>query len=184
MKLIKFIGIAILVAVVSIATYLGYYGYFSEISFDEQVLPDEVLVYEAMQGDYKKSKVVMDKVYNELLNDFGIETKRGFGIYYDNPKIVEEENLRSEIGCLLPSIVQQKKDSVGSAFSVKEFKGRRAIVAKFPFKGGGSILVGIMKVYPKMSEILKQKGFENGLPVMEVYDVPNKTIEYRALLPE
>jgi DNA gyrase inhibitor GyrI len=42
----------------------------------------------------------MDKVY-EVLSGVGILSATGIGIYYDDPKIVSGENLRSDVGAIV-----------------------------------------------------------------------------------
>ena len=55
------------------------------------------LLNEQHVGDYKKAGQVMDKIYSRLLGEDTIETSRGFGLYYDYPKKVKKENLRSVV---------------------------------------------------------------------------------------
>ena len=55
----------------------------------------------SLTGDYRQSGELMDKIYYSLLNDYKIETYKGYGKYFDNPKKTEKSNLRSEAGCVV-----------------------------------------------------------------------------------
>lgn len=83
-----------------------YYGGSKKVTCRIEKTGGEKLVYKQMTGDYAKSAKLMDEIYYSLLNVYGIETFKGFGIYYDNPKEVEKSKLRSEIGCII-----EEKDS-------------------------------------------------------------------------
>jgi effector-binding domain-containing protein len=140
----------------------------------------ETLVYENLTGDYKQSPVIMDKVYYSLVNNDKVETYKGFGIYYDNPKSVETSKLRSEIGCIL-----EEKDSVKvvdlkkNNYNIKIFPKGSYLVTEFPFKGKFSVIIGLMKVYPALTDYLKKHGYGEKGAVMEIYDTPNRKIVYR-----
>lgn len=182
MKILKFILIAVLISILSILTYLGYYGYFMELSFSQKNIVEEHLVYKKQLGDYKNTKVTMDEVYHHLLNAYNIDTKHGFGIYHDNPEQVAVEKLRAEIGCILPDSVDLDAIQRDKALLYKRVNEQSVLVCEFPYKGGASILVGMMRVYPLMQEVIQEKSMDpSKVSVMEVYDVPNKRIEYRIL---
>ena len=92
---IVLIIIAVL-AVLLIAVY-AYYGGFGKISFRIENQGGETIVYENVTGDYSQTPKVSDKIYYALLNEEKIETTKGIGIYYDNPKKVDKDKLRSDI---------------------------------------------------------------------------------------
>jgi len=157
----------------------AYYGGFRGININIKKVGGEMIVYEEIVGDYKQSGKVMDKIYTALLNDFGIETFKGIGIYYDNPKKVQQSKLRSEAGCILEpedAIFIQK---ISESFKIKELPKKEFITAEFPYKGKLSILFGIMKVYPAFTKYISENGLKEDGYVMEVYDIPNKKILYR-----
>lgn len=179
MKVLRNTLIIVAILAVIMVCYYAYLGGFSKIEFQVAEAGGEILVYEEMVGDYAQSNTVMDKVYYSLLNDYNIETTKGFGIYYDDPQKVESTKLRSEIGSVL-----EEKDSVRIAelcdrFQVKFCPEQTCIVTEFPFKGPISVMIGLIKVYPAMNEYLKANNLNNDSPIMEIYDVPNKKIYYR-----
>lgn len=179
MKAMKVI-ITIVLALIAlgIITY-AYYGGFHKVEFQVAEQGGETLVYEEMVGDYQQSPVVMDRVYNSLLNNEKIETFKGFGIYYDNPQKVEKSKLRSEVGCMLEDRDTSKINDLKLKYKVKTYPKGQYIVTEFPYKGKLSVIVGIMKVYPKMNKYIKEKGYSEEGAVMEIYDTPSKKIVYR-----
>jgi len=156
----------------------AYYGGFKTITFKEEEQGGETIVYEEMIGDYRQTPKVQDKIYYSLLNNDKIETTKGFGIYYDNPKEVEKIKLRSEIGCIVEGLDSETVAKLAQKYKIKTLPKTLCIVTEFPFKGMLSVFVGIMKVYPAFEKYCKQNGLSDS-PMMEIYDVPNKNIVYR-----
>ena len=162
-----------------IAIVFIYYGALSKINCRIDTQGGETLVFKNMEGDYAKSGKLSDEVYYTLLNDYKIETFKGFGIYFDNPKEVDKNKLRSEIGCIVEQKDISKVSQIKGELKTKIFPEKSYIVAEFPYKGKLSIIFGIMKAYPAIEKIVKEKGYNNNGVVMEIYDVPNKKIIYR-----
>jgi len=160
----------------------AYYGGFQSIEPTVSICGGETLVFEKVSGDYKQSAAVSARVYDRLNKEFEIETYRGFGIYYDKPGTVAPHALRSDIGCILePSDTNQISD-IKREFYVETFPTESYLVAEFPFKGKGSVLVGLMKVYPAMESYIKENNYQMDTPIMEIWDVPNKKTIYRKKL--
>jgi predicted transcriptional regulator YdeE len=156
-----------------------YYGGLSKVNCRIDTQGGETLVFKDMIGDYAKSGKLSNEVYYTLLNDYEIETFKGFGIYYDNPKEVEKNKLRSEIGCIVEQKDISKVSQIKGELKTKTYPEQSYIVAEFPFKGKLSIILGITKVYPSLEKFVKEKGYNNDGAVMEIYDVPNRKILYR-----
>ncbi|GHT50483.1 hypothetical protein AGMMS49982_05880 [Bacteroidia bacterium] len=175
--------IIIAIVIVLLVLIYAYFGGFKRIEFRVEAQGGEMLVYEDMTGDYGQSGAVTDRVYHALLDDYGIATTQGFGIYYDNPKDVEKSKLRSEVGCIVADLESTTASKLLERFKVKTYPITNCIVTEFPYKGMMSIFVGIMKVYPALAQYAKENGYAGGA-VMEIYDVPNKTIIYRQELLE
>ncbi len=173
--------ILIVLAIIAIAVFLfyAYYGGFKKINILISKSGGEVLIYEKIQGDYRQSGVVMDKIYNSLLNEDKIETFKGFGVYYDNPQKVEKSKLRSEAGCVLEKTDIDKLPILENKYTIRTFPEKEYIITEFPYKGKISIFFSIMKVYPALNKFAKQNGYNVETAVMEIYDIPNKKILYR-----
>lgn len=177
MRILIIVFISIIVLFLSV---YAYFGGFRTVEFEERNTGGEIFVYEKVTGNYKQSPVVMDSIYYALLNDFGIETTKAVGVYYDNPQHVEEAKLRSEIGCLLDTPV----DSIliaklSDRFKVKALPEGRYVIGEFPNKGSLSVIVGILNVYPALDKFINERRYKVNGPITEIYDVPSKKIIYR-----
>ena len=64
-------------------------------------------------------------------------------------------------------------------YKIKTLAQGEYIVARFPFKGKMSVMIGIMKVYPAIDKYVKENGYSEKGPIAEIYDMPNKMIVYR-----
>jgi hypothetical protein len=179
MKTIHIIMIVVAAMAICIIGFSAYWGAFKRIRFSVLEQGGEILVYQDMKGDYRQSGVVMDKVYYSLLHDYQMETYKGFGIYYDNPRKVETSKLRSEIGCIIEESDIHRLSELEGSFLIKTYPKARYLVAEFPYKGKFSVMFGLMKVYPALNRYIKQNGYDEQGAVMEIYDAPGKKILYR-----
>lgn len=157
--------------------YLSWAGLFTEIKISEEKAGPFFLAYDVSVGPYKKSADVMDRIYNTLLGEKGVSATTGFGLYYDKPGTVPEEKLRSIAGCIVEKEYQNKLLAPSPKFRTGSLPESNAIVARFPYKGKVSVLIGVFRVYPELSRYMSEKGVAPG-PVMELYDVKNGTISY------
>ena len=178
MKIMKVILIIFAILMVLLIVIYAYYGGFKKISFRIENQGGEVVVYENITGDYSQSPKVSDRVYYTLLNDEKIETTKGFGIYYDNPKIVAKDKLRSEIGCIVENVDSATLARLAEKYQVKTLPQSEFVVTEFPFKGKLSVLFGVLKVYPALDKFNKQHGYIES-PITEIWDIPNKKTIYR-----
>ena len=167
----------VIILIVTVIVFLQYYGAFSKINITGGEKGQYQLVYAKFTGHYKDTGPVMDKIYFDLLNIDSVETYKGFGIYYDNPKEIEAFKCRSIVGCILEKKDLDKIEDLKTKYNIIEIPESESICAEFPYKGKISILVGIFKFYPSLKKYLSNKGLKPG-PVMEIYDTPNEKINY------
>ena len=158
---------------------LTYYGMFATVTISEQETGPYWLVFEKYIGDYKNVGRVMTKLSDELKQKESIESSRGFGLYYDNPQEVAKDKLRSLVGCILDEKDANKVQSLQAKYNLKLYPVSKSVVSSFPFRGHPSIFVGIFKVYPKLFSYLKDHNY-TPVPLMELYDLTNKKINYIA----
>jgi len=175
----KFVLIALVILILLILLLIAYFGGFKKLDITVKETGGEILVFDSIKGNYKNSAAVMDKIYYSLLNNEKITTYKGFGIYYDNPKKVEEAKLRCDAGCVLEEKDTSKAEMLKQKYSLKTFPVKKYIVTEFPHKGNISVIFSIMKVYPALAEYARSNGWYDDAPVMEIYDVPNGKIIYR-----
>jgi hypothetical protein len=176
---------AILVLVVFVAglLYLAWCGLFSKITVDEREEGPFLLVYKKHTGDYKNIGPVMDEVYYTLRDEHKLETTRGFGLYYDNPKEKEKSELRSLGGCIVDGMTPEELGSrcpgINDTMVVALFPAALSVAAEHPYMGTVSIILGVLRVYPRLQAWM-QKYNRRSVPVMEIYDTPGRTITYLA----
>jgi len=175
----KFIIITVVVLIIIAIVFLAYFGGFKKLTISIAKVGRETLVYESINGNYKQSGQVMDKIYYSLLNNEKIKTFLGFGTYYDNPKEVEESKLRSEAGCVLNIADSSIIDQLKRSYKIKILEEKKYMVTEFPYKGKISVFFSIMKVYPALQKYAKENNLQEDSPVTEIYDIPNKRILYR-----
>lgn len=177
MRIAGIIAIIIVFILVALLIILSRYGLFSSVNISEKVAGPYLLVYKKHIGDYKNVGPIMEDIYYDLKNNYSIETTRGFGLYYDDPRQVDKAKLRSIVGCIVESRSIADLNKVSNKYGVKEYPSSKSVVAEFPYKGKMSIVIGIFKVYPKLGAYIKEHKY-NQTPIMELYDQPHEIIEY------
>lgn len=172
--LMVFVGL-----VLALVLGLARFGLFAKVRVEEAQAGPYVFVYQKHIGAYKNVGPVMEGVVQSLKNDFGIETTKGFGMYFDNPREVAQEKLRSVVGCIVEGKSSEDLLEVRKKFSVREFPVSQSVVVDFPFSGKMSILLGVFKVYPVLGKYVEEHQLKK-TPIVEIYDAPSKTIRYIA----
>ena len=168
-KVLIVLGVLIVIIAVAGLSYLSYLGGFATVKIVEKEMGPFYFVYAPHRGDYSKVGPVMDKVYNRLKSEFNISTIRGMGVYYSDPKTTKTQDLKSDVGCLL-----EKSDAVNADVIMKKMKVRimfpkKYCTAEFPMKNKMSIIMGIIKAYPKLNEYMKANGYKP-VPAIEIYE--------------
>ena len=172
----KKVILIIVIIIFIILGYIAYLGVFNSVEFTEKEIGPFTFVYEENIGDYAKTGPVFDKIYEDLTAD-DIETSKGFGIYYDDPKVAPKEQLRSKVGSIITEEQEKEIDERGLPYKIMTIDPITAIVTDIPYRNTLSIFVGVMKVYPKLSEYLEANGYKGAL-TYELYDKENGKIVY------
>lgn len=172
--------VIILVSVISfIVLILAYYGAFTKIEAKIETHESNHIVYKPVTGSYKQSGVVSDEVYWDLLNNYKVETCKGIGLYFDNPKETKTEELRSEIGCVLESLDIPNLEEIKTKYKMKELPKGNYPTIQFPYKGKLSVILGLLKVYPALNKYKEENKEYNDSFIIEIWDIPNRKIIYR-----
>lgn len=179
MKTLKIISGTLGSLVLIIVIIFAYYGGFSRIKIQIKEKGGETLIYKELKGDYAQAGNVIDKMTKALRSNEKIQTYQSFGIYYDNPRFTNEENLRSDAGCILEKKDTFKLNLLLNRYKIKICPTKKYIIADFPYKGKLSILLSLFKVYPAIEEYVKLNGYNEKGSVMEIYDSTNKVIHFR-----
>ncbi len=177
MKALKITGVIVGGSILILLFYLGYHGLFTRVTVTEKTLDSFRMVYKKHVGPYQEIGPVMDALYQDLLNNYSIETTNGVGLYYDNPRKVAPEQCRSIGGCILEPGDYTRIEELKQKYDVREYPSAKAVVAEFPFRGKMAIILGIFKVYPKLGKYMEEKGYTS-CPMLEIYDMPAKKIIY------
>ncbi len=175
----KIIGIILFIVIVTILLIAGYHGAFHKVVVTYGNTNTMWLAYDKFIGPYQKTGPVSDKIYYDLLKKDSVETYKGFGIYYDNPKEINPEECRSVIGCIMEEKDYSKIEDLKSKYNIVKIEGSKAIISQFPYNGKLSIIFGILKAHKVIEKFRNEKGIDTS-PLMEIYNVPKKKIEYIA----
>jgi len=167
--------VVILVVVAAVAALAAYVGFFNTVRATEGKSGSYVLVCAKMTGPFQQTPRVTREVRQWLFLK-GVEARQGFGIYFDDPRKVKAGDLRWVAGCVI-----DPKDRKAAAKSgerpVRNFGPVKAIMAQFPFRNRFSVIAGVVRVYPAMGALAKEKGYTPGA-VLEIYDMKAGVITY------
>ena len=177
MKIAGIVGIVAVIGVIALLLYLSVYGLFSSVKISEKSMGPYLLVYKKHIGDYKNVGQVMDKLFYDLQDNHAITTTKGFGLYYDKPQDVAKEKLRSIVGCIVEEKTIEDLKDINNKYGIKEYPVSKSVIAEFSYKGKTSIVLGIFKVYSKLSAYIDEHNYAS-TPIMELYDQPNEKIMY------
>jgi hypothetical protein len=173
------IFLIVIALIITLFILFIYYGGMTIIKPEVKRTGGEFLAYQKVTGNYRQSGSISDKVYSELIDKLKIGTYKGFGIYYDDPKSVPVEELRSDVGCIIEKKDLERINEVRKIFEVKELSVKNYLVVEFPYRGSFFIIIGILKVYPLLKKTTILQNLDSNGYVMEIWDIPNKKIIYR-----
>ena len=176
MKWLKWLLGIVIILVILVVGFLAYLGYFSTPQVSEQKIGPLAFVYEPYVGEYKNTYLIFDKL-NKALKADGIVAVAGIGIYYDDPKIVAADQLRSDIGLIIAEKDSGKIFALGKKYRFKRMGQRNSMVVEFPIRNIFSYMIGPSKAYPALTSYLQAKNYKMTNP-FELYDMKNGKILY------
>ena len=168
-----------LIFVTIILWFLSYYWFFTPVQIFVVETGWEYVVYEEMKWSYNNSSNITNKIYYSLLNEDKIETFKGFWIFYDNPKNVKEEDLRSDVWSILEQKDWGKIPDLELKYKVKQIPRWTYVIAEYPIRWNLSYVLGVFKIYPALEKFSKENKLDNNVSITEIYDIPNEKIIYR-----
>lgn len=169
------------ILILAVLLVLAYYGLFTSVVIEEKEAGGFVLVYEMHRGPYREAAGIIERISASLLGEYNIAARRGFGLYYDDPRTVSKEELRCIAGCILEGIDERRIAYIGKRYKTAQYPKTKSVTAVFPYRGQLSILLGIVKVYPNLGDYMVQQGYSR-VPIMEIYDNAGQHINYVASL--
>lgn len=159
MKVLKWIGIVIVVIIVIFTSFLFYMGYFDTLKVNEKEMGPYTYVYERFVGPYMDSGAVFMRIEKDL-KAMGISTDKAIGFYYDNPAKVAKEKLRSDCGIVLEEKDMPRVPELKKKFKVATFQKKECMVIEFPVKNMLSYMIGPMKCYDALFKYAKEKNYK------------------------
>ncbi|MDT8447169.1 MAG: hypothetical protein RRB13_09800 [bacterium] len=170
----------VVLLLLSAATWGGYayLGGYAPVTVTEEEMGPLELVFEVHRGEYGTIYPQVQRVQTRL-EGLGLNGPRTFGLYYDNPELVAEPDLRSLGGGILPWGRTLPMDQQ-NRFRHGLLKRQSFLVARHPMRHPLSILIGLRRVYPVL-EKARQPIDLAPAGVMEIYDHAQEEILY--LLP-
>jgi AraC family transcriptional regulator len=166
----------ILVVVVMVVIVLLRLGFFKEVHVTELDEGPYFEVYQKHLGPYHLIVPKMEEI-EVWLKSHKFECTMTFGEYIDNPKVVDEDRLQSNAGCIVPTDMSAEK--LPEHFLFRLVPRRHYVVATYQ----GAPSIAPYKVYPKALQYFeehKQKPFAG--PITEIYK-PQKIFETEYLFP-
>lgn len=162
-------GIASILALAGSAGLLYYMGIFSKPVLSKQYLPQYRIAYLPHSGTYRNIEGTINKV-TEILTNANINPGPAVALMFDDPSVVEEENLRSKVGHLV-----NNSDYIPGELGIEEIAPREALVAVYD----GNPALGSYKSYSAMKEWSKNYRYKLELPALEIYYKDKGTVEYQ-----
>jgi CubicO group peptidase (beta-lactamase class C family) len=125
-------------------------------------------VYRELTGDYSSHGAVYAEL-TEALRRHGISPTRSIGIFFDDPKTVRPEALRSVCGVIIDEKDWGRIEALDGWLKVQHISRARRIVAEYPITGPQSYAEGGASCYPALVEYARTKGY-TPLSSFEIYD--------------
>ncbi|NOY79151.1 MAG: GyrI-like domain-containing protein [Calditrichaeota bacterium] len=149
------IGVTILVAI----GILYYIGFFNSVTLSKQEKGPYKIVCLPHTGPYYQTAKTIQKV-KDILQTTAIKAGEPCALFYDNPKNVPQNKLRSKGGVLVQQVISLKPP-----LQLEEIPARPVIVGKIKAHPAFAPI----KVYPKLHKWLEQHHLKAGTPSLEIY---------------
>ena len=156
--MLKIIAIAILISLIIIFSFGFYLGIHSPVIISKIVSGPYKIACLDHIGPYKNiyKKIQSSK---KILDDQKIETLQSCGIYYDDPKKVLSNNLKSKGGWIIKADLSP---DILETISISKQDVVSARVKAHP-------AVAVIKTYPKLLPWIKKHDYVMNGPCLEIY---------------
>lgn len=134
--------------------------------------PELHILFKDHQGPYHSINDVILSV-EAWASQHNLSCTQTFGEYFDDPRQVDERQLRSRGGCILnrqlsQELMESLKTSPG--LNATSIPARHYITAAFH----GAPSIGPFKVYPKVEDYFENEGLVRDGAVIEIYTILSK----------
>jgi len=157
--------------------FYAYIWWFHKLVAFEVVMWPHTIAYVDHTGDYKLIGDKMEELYAVLSWEL-ISTDMGIWIYFDDPKLVAADKLRSEWWVVIDSEDLSKLDRHSNNYKIKILEKTDYAVITFPFRNKLSYIIGMMRVYPVLWDYLVENNYLEEWPAIEMYDMEHNLIYY------
>lgn len=176
----KWVVLSIFTFIFWVCLYLYFYlGVSKNVEVSEFTSPAQLLVYKDHLGAYHKINNTILEVEAEI-KKMGLLCTQTFGLFLDDPKVVDEDRLNSKAGCIYEGPTEAILDRTqGSTLKTQILPERRTVRADF----SGSPAIGPMKVYPKIEEFIQIHRLGRSGPMLEIYTIQGESVSTTYLQP-
>ena len=171
--MVKYFLLSLLTIIGTAATYLYIHlGASKPVTITIETEGPLYMVYLEHMGAYHDINWDIRKV-EDWAQKQNLLCMRTFGEFLDDPQAVDQDRLRSHVGCLMSA----KVPNPPAEFYYEERPEHRYVVGAFK----GSPAIGPFKVYPKIKEYMDQERLSSQAPPIEVYTVNGSEVETKYL---
>lgn len=163
--------IAIVITVVYLILHLGF---FKPVEIGEDTKGPFFVLFQQHRGAYYKISEVIMKLEQQAREN-RLDCAQTFGEFFDNPKEVDEDRLRSRGGCISHAPFPNTPDGT----ETDRIPEQRYVIAHF----SGSPAIGPWKVYPKVQAYIESHRLHTTAEAIEVYTPKDDSIETTYLFP-
>ena len=150
-------------------------GMFDTCSMTREPRGPFKLIYREYEGSYDGIRFVMNNVFHYVRDTLELAAVNGFAVFYDNPQTDQPDTLRSIAGIIVDSLVP-----VNTPYKTGQFERTDAVVGQFKIRSFFSYTTGGYKFYEQLQRFIKEKNIEQTGPVMEMYDMVQRSIFFIA----
>jgi DNA gyrase inhibitor GyrI len=159
-----------------VLSLLVYLGAFKSVTIARETAGPFKQVYKQHVGAYHKIVPTLEEVETWAAKN-NEPCEFSFGEYLDDPKLIDEDRLKSNAGCI---VTRDWSAGLPEGFSYREIPTRDYVIADFD----GAPSIGPYKAYPKATEFISAQGLEMMGAVTEVYKkLPNGGVHTRYYFP-
>jgi hypothetical protein len=173
-KLASLIGTIIIGATL---LFFFYTGMFDRIELSRESRGPYNLVYREYQGPRSGVRYVMNTVYRYVRDTLHLESGTGFVIFYDDPLSGIEKGSRCICGVVVDSCPE-----VAVPYKTGVFRRTEAVVGSVKLRSFFSYTIGGSRFYYRLTKLLAEKNETRTGPVLELYEMKQKRIQYVAPL--
>lgn len=161
--MIKYVLFFITIMIISFCLYLmTYLGVWKDVELSTVDYVGTKTVYVEHVGPYHKISKKLGNV-EKYMASVNKPCGRTYGQYFDDPYLVEEARLRSQVGC----VVEGDMPPMTEGLHEGEIPARQYVQAVFT----GSPGIGPLKVYPKVHEYMEKQGLKQDGALIEIYEI-------------